>query len=66
MNPNVTLTDDPRLDAMAAEWLRKHRHGVDTSEAYDDLRDLLARARQLGLDDLAREEHERRRYKHRR
>jgi hypothetical protein len=37
----MKLLDDPRLDAMAAEWLRKHRHGVDTSEAYDELRALL-------------------------
>jgi hypothetical protein len=43
----VNLLDDPRLDAMAADWLRKHRHGVDTSEAYDDLRQLLAEARSL-------------------
>ena len=38
----VTLSDNPALDRMAGEFLRKHRHGVDTSEAYDDLRDLLA------------------------
>ena len=43
----VKLTDDPRIDAMAADWLRKHRHGADTSEAYDDLRQLLALAREL-------------------
>jgi len=36
------LLDSPRLDALASDWLRKHRHGVDTSEAYDDLRALLA------------------------
>jgi hypothetical protein len=44
----VNLLDNPRIDAMAAEWLRKHRHGVDTSEAYDDLRQLLADAGCLG------------------
>ena len=49
----VILRQDERLDAMAGEWLRAHRHGVDTSEAYQDLRDLLARARQLGVDDIS-------------
>ena len=39
------LTDDPILDALAAYWLREHRHGVDTSEAYDSLRELLAKVR---------------------
>jgi hypothetical protein len=38
----VILSDNPALDRMAGDFLRKHRHGVDTSEAYDDLRDLLA------------------------
>lgn len=47
------LREDGRLDKMAADWLRSHRHGVDTSEAYDELRDLLARARQLGVDDIS-------------
>jgi hypothetical protein len=49
----TVLREDERLDAMAAEWLRAHRRGVDTSEAYDELRDLLARARQLGVDDIS-------------
>lgn len=49
----VVLREDERLNAMAGEWLRAHRHGVDTSEAYEDLRDLLARARQLGVDDIS-------------
>ena len=40
----VTLSDNPALNRMAGEFLRKHRHGVDTSEAYDDLRELLAMA----------------------
>jgi hypothetical protein len=44
----VHLSDDPRLDKMATDWLRVHRHGVDTSEAYADLRDLLAEAKRLG------------------
>jgi hypothetical protein len=48
----VKLLGDPLLDAMAADWLRKHRHGVDTSEAYDDLRQLLAEVR--GLSDAER------------
>jgi len=25
----IRLSDDPRLATMAADWLRKHRHGVD-------------------------------------
>lgn len=39
---DVVLSDNPALARMAGEFLRKHRHGVDTSEAYDDLRQLLA------------------------
>jgi hypothetical protein len=42
----IHLLDDERLDTMAADWLRKHRHGVDTSEAYDDLRAMLADVRE--------------------
>jgi len=38
----VVLSDNPAADRMAADFLRKHRHGVDTSEAYDELRTLLA------------------------
>lgn len=48
------LTDDGRLAAIAAEWLRKHRHGVDTSEAYDDLRALLSQVRNDAIDEAAR------------
>jgi len=45
----ASLLDDPRLDNIAAGYLRKHRHGVDTSEAYDDLRSLLAEVRADGF-----------------
>ena len=47
------LTDDPILDALAAYWLREHRHGVDTSEAYDSLRELLAKVRDGEREHLA-------------
>lgn len=47
--PFTRLQDDPTHDALAADWLRKHRHGVDTSEAYDDLRALLATVRETAL-----------------
>lgn len=45
----VSLLDDPRLDNIAAGYLRKHRHGLDTSEAYDDLRSLLVEVRADGF-----------------
>jgi len=38
----ISIQDNPVLDGLAATFLRKHRHTVDTSEAYDDLRQLLA------------------------
>ena len=45
MRERVILSDNPAIDRMAAEFLRKHRHGVDTTEAYDELRDILAMPR---------------------
>lgn len=42
MRERAILSDNPAIDRMAAEFLRKHRHGVDTTEAYDELRDILA------------------------
>src|SRR5208337_3587656 len=61
----VHLLDSEQLDALAADWLRLHRHGVDTSEAYDDLRQLLATVRWEAIKEAerkaqrlrAREEH---------
>jgi len=38
----VTFSDDPDRDRLAGEFLREHRHGADTSEAYDGLRRLLS------------------------
>ncbi len=46
--PMVTLRDNPTIDRMAADFIREHRHNWDTSEAYDDLRQLLAKAGCLG------------------
>lgn len=45
--------DNATLDALAGEFLRDHRHGVDTSEAYDDLRHLLSHVRMSALDEAA-------------
>lgn len=53
MSVLVKLLDNQRHDEMAAEWLRKHRHGVDTSEAYDDLRALLGKATEDLLSDAS-------------
>jgi hypothetical protein len=50
----VRLLSTPRIDDLAADWLREHRHGVDTSEAFDDLRDLLAQIREEALEDAAK------------
>lgn len=44
---HVSLSDDPVHDQMVADFLKKHRHSVDTTEAYDDLRQLLASAGKL-------------------
>jgi hypothetical protein len=49
----VSLLDHAALDAKAVEWLRAHRHGVDTSEAYDDLRALLSAVRLSALEEAA-------------
>jgi hypothetical protein len=49
----VSLLDHAALDVKAAEWLRAHRHGVDTSEAYDDLRALLSAVRLSALEEAA-------------
>ena len=50
----VKLLDVPAFSALAGDWLRKHRHGVDTSEAHDDLRQLLVEVRDQSLRDAAK------------
>jgi hypothetical protein len=47
----VTLREDSKADEMAGAWLKAHRHGLDTSEAFDELRDLLADARRLAVTE---------------
>jgi hypothetical protein len=44
----VILRADPWIDAQAARFMRDHRHTFDTSEALDDLRQLLAAAQDRG------------------
>lgn len=48
----VTLLDNDDHARLAAKWLQKHRHGVDTSEAYDDLRQLLSVAQKEERSDV--------------
>lgn len=44
------LLDRPRLDRLAADFLRKYGDG--RSEAYDDLRQLLASERERAMQDV--------------